>query len=531
MQNRKILRTFWILTVLLLCVSICPGPASASEDVETFPIFALRFDTEDGVQEYSAFCVRDSDSGDVYLISTAEAARQAQTGCDVFLCGIGYTEPAAYVETVGQVAYFRAPGLDQVPPYKLGAEIPETVLFCFVSETDGELCSMISDTIVLEDGWKDFGGYLLAEGNTVEDTSILGAAVLTADATQVVGMVTRNGDNTLAILPLVNSVFPSDAAAVTAAGDLISAAEPEDDAGQEEPEEGLSPQMLVYIGIGTVLLIGILVAANKKPSAKKSDGAAPAPVPAPQPADSGTIALKRNEMASELVDFTKPSPAVSYSQNGKASAQWQLRCIRGPLEGQTFPLHDKLSIGRIPDNDVVFSAETKGVSGRHCEVVLSNGRVILQDLNATYGTYFGMEQKAKLKPNMDYQLQHGDVFILAEGGPAFRLESLTGAAVKPGFTVRGASGTLYRANADGEITFGRNPECVVAFDQNNTAVSARHCKLFRKEDTLYLVDQGSTNGTFFSEDQRLKPNVSYKVTKGARFCLVNPQNTFVITED
>ena len=45
------------------------------------------------------------------------------------------------------------------------------------------------------------------------------------------------------------------------------------------------------------------------------------------------------------------------------------------------------------------------------------------------------------------------------------------------------------------------------------------------------MDQGSTNGTYFAENQRLKPNVSYKVVKGAGFFLVNPRNAFVITEE
>ena len=45
------------------------------------------------------------------------------------------------------------------------------------------------------------------------------------------------------------------------------------------------------------------------------------------------------------------------------------------------------------------------------------------------------------------------------------------------------------------------------------------------------MDNGSTNGTFFNENQRLKPNTPYKVRKGVAFFLVSPKNTYIITED
>lgn len=549
MQKWNFSRVIVLLTALVLCISLCTVTAFASETEETVPTFVLCFDTGEGVQYYSAFCVQSAES--VYLVSAAEAGAMAQTGCDALLVGIGYSEEVTLLKTVGQVSYFRAPGLESIAAYALGTEFPGTVVISALVEEEGERYVGLSDPLLMDEGWKDQGSYYLSENDILEDTVLMGAPVLTADGTQVVGMVSRNSEMALVILPMVSHAFPSDATVVSVPSAPAAGApaeeETQDPTGEaetegtgetgeaEEPEDGKKPisTNMLLIGGGVLILLAVIVAANRKPKKKASEPAYN-PTPAADPYRNysdmgGTIPLKRNEMVSELVDIQPTAPLRRPA--APVTAKWQLRCVRGPLEGRVYPLNDKLSIGRMQDNDIVFAENTKGVSGRHCEVQISGEQVILQDLNATYGTYFGMEQKAKLKPNMDYTLKNGDVFILAEGGPAFRLEQIGSTGKKPGFTVRSAGGTLYRSNGDGEITFGRNPECVVAFDQGNSAVSGKHCKLFMKEDGLYLMDQGSTNGTYFAENQRLKPNVSYKVVKGAGFFLVNPRNAFVITEE
>lgn len=544
MQTRKFSRITVVLAVLVLCISIFAVPVSASETEETVPSFVLCFDTPDGGLNYAAFCVRSGDS--VYLMASAEAGAAAQSGSEAALLGIGYTGEAVLLKTVGQISYFRAPGLESVAAYETGTEFPNTVVVAALVEEEGERYVGLSDPVLMDEGWKDQGSYYLSEDIILEDTVLVGAPVLSADGTQLVGMVARNSAMNMVILPLIGNTYPADATVVSMPSEAVSGTpeQPQEDGSEatgqtEQPEEGAQEekepvpvQTMLLVGGGILLLLAVIVAANRKTKKKESAGAASAgggfQGPAPDAFSGGTIALKRNEMASELVDI-QPTAALS-SGAAAGPARWQLRCIRGTLEGKTYPLTGTLSIGRAPDNEIAFSESTKGVSAKHCEVQLSGGRVILRDLNSTYGTYFGMESRAKLQPNMEYTVKNGDVFILAEGGPAFRLEPVGGPGKRPGFTVRSAGGTLYRANADGEITFGRNPECVAGFDRGNSSISGRHCKLFAGEDGLFLMDQGSTNGTYFEQGQRLKPNVSYKVTKGARFYLVSPDNAFEITE-
>jgi len=45
------------------------------------------------------------------------------------------------------------------------------------------------------------------------------------------------------------------------------------------------------------------------------------------------------------------------------------------------------------------------------------------------------------------------------------------------------------------------------------------------------MDVGSTNGTFFSEENRLEPNTPYRIRKGMAFFLTNRKNTFVVVEE
>ena len=79
--------------------------------------------------------------------------------------------------------------------------------------------------------------------------------------------------------------------------------------------------------------------------------------------------------------------------------------------------------------------------------------------------------------------------------------------------------------------FGRAAGNKVQFPGEDKSVSSNHCVLYREGGKLYLMDVGSTNGTFINEKERLQPNVPYRIRKGMVFFLTNRKNTFVIVED
>ena len=75
----------------------------------------------------------------------------------------------------------------------------------------------------------------------------------------------------------------------------------------------------------------------------------------------------------------------------------------------------KTRIGRHIDNEIAFPEE-RSVSGRHCEIVLEDGKYVLRDLNSTNGIFVnGVKVTEKV-------LAHGDKIKL--GVKMFRFEKL-----------------------------------------------------------------------------------------------------------
>lgn len=122
--------------------------------------------------------------------------------------------------------------------------------------------------------------------------------------------------------------------------------------------------------------------------------------------------------------FPKTVPADPIGKTMPAQALPQLRLVgtEGVFAGRRFALEGALRLGRLPDqNDLVFPADTTGVSGRHCVVRLTNGGATLTDLGSSFGTFLG--DGARLQPNQAVELKVGDSFTLGSQKQRFTLES------------------------------------------------------------------------------------------------------------
>ncbi|WMJ22755.1 trypsin-like peptidase domain-containing protein [Paludicola sp. MB14-C6] len=85
--------------------------------------------------------------------------------------------------------------------------------------------------------------------------------------------------------------------------------------------------------------------------------------------------------------------------------------IAGLLIGKSFSINEKVLIGRDSSKcKIAFPIDTKGVSGKHCEVYNENNSLYLKDLNSTYGTF--LSNGTKLIPNTPVKLNIGDSFYL-----------------------------------------------------------------------------------------------------------------------
>lgn len=92
----------------------------------------------------------------------------------------------------------------------------------------------------------------------------------------------------------------------------------------------------------------------------------------------------------------------------------------GLLAGNIYNVSNVIKIGRDPARcNLVFPADTPGVSAYHCEVRASSQGALLTDKGSSYGTF--LENGMKLVPEQTYILHNNEGFYLADGKNRFRV--------------------------------------------------------------------------------------------------------------
>lgn len=539
MNMKQLSRIITLVLALVLCMSVCLQTAAAYYEEPTesaqekpleenpdkimeqadvqgrtidydpdMPIFSLIFEKDDDVVTTTAFYVQDTHGdGSTYLITTNVTTPLVQDGYNTILAKAGYEEEATYIASKGQFAFYYAPGLEELQPLQIADGFTSLLIAFFQNVKDD---SFFLDYDVFDiSGWVDFGTYYLNAGSTLSSTVYLGAPCMELNDLRIAGLITTRNDGQIAVQSLLDLKFLPETALFDAEGNALY-----------EPEtvfEGVSTVTYVIVGAVILVLIFVLTRRSGKPSSTSA-----------APVDSGsyghTVSLDRDAFSPQPISPISPiSPIQPVS-----SAQWQVRAMGGQMEGKVYMLSNVLRFGRGSRCDVVFPQNAPGISGEHCELTVENGRVVLRDLGSSYGTY--LNTNTKLEPRITYSLNLGDIFTLADGGQSFRLEKAGAAFQGTGPSVRKIdTGESYNGDMNGQISFGRDSRSQVVLSDG--AVSSVHCTLYREGGQLYLKDSGSTNGTFFAQDKRLKPNHPYKVKKGVSFFLVSPKNTFIITEE
>lgn len=121
--------------------------------------------------------------------------------------------------------------------------------------------------------------------------------------------------------------------------------------------------------------------------------------------------------------FPKTAPVDPIGRTMPADAFPELRLvgIEGCFAGRRFAVNGAVRLGRLPEkNDLVFPADTTGVSGTHCVVRLTGGGAALTDLGSSFGTF--LNDGTRLQPNQPVELKVGDTFALGSQKQKFRLE-------------------------------------------------------------------------------------------------------------
>ena len=151
--------------------------------------------------------------------------------------------------------------------------------------------------------------------------------------------------------------------------------------------------------IGLVAVVVIAAAAFFVLKGKKK---APAAVPASAPA---------------YTSVTKPASAPVAAA---VDTRPRLQGVSGVFAGQRFSIDGSVRIGRDPArNDLVYPADTQGISGVHCVVMVDGDTIWLKDLGSTYGTFLASGQR--LAASEAVRVQIGDKFYLGSEKEVFVL--------------------------------------------------------------------------------------------------------------
>lgn len=107
--------------------------------------------------------------------------------------------------------------------------------------------------------------------------------------------------------------------------------------------------------------------------------------------------------------------------NNVAGGHITIHCVRGALSGKSFEvgLSGAILFGRDASAVVRFPQDTKGISGRHCEIMSNGGKLVIVDRGSTYGTY--LVDGRKLEPNVPYDINNGTIFYLASRENKFEI--------------------------------------------------------------------------------------------------------------
>ena len=178
-------------------------------------------------------------------------------------------------------------------------------------------------------------------------------------------------------------------------------------------QSSMLPTALICVAV-LVVAVAAAVVILRRGKGRSVHTARPGPNPNPNPGPTP------NPEKDDFPDTQKVDP-IGETQPVEALEELRLVGTDGYFAGRRFALTGALRLGRLPDkNDLVFPADTTGVSGVHCVVRLTSAGATLTDLGSSFGTFLNGSQK--LTPHQSVELKPGDTFSLGSQRQKFRLE-------------------------------------------------------------------------------------------------------------
>ena len=181
---------------------------------------------------------------------------------------------------------------------------------------------------------------------------------------------------------------------------------------------GMMTTVLICVGLlaAAAVVAVLILRRNRKPASA---------VHRKDIAGGGSSSSDRKEDRGSTFPKTGKVDEIGETQPAEALEELRLVGVNGHFAGRRFALTGTLRLGRLPDkNDLVFPADTTGVSGVHCVVRLTSGGATLTDLGSSFGTFLNGQNK--LPPQQSTALKPGDTFALGSQRQTFRLERKSG---------------------------------------------------------------------------------------------------------
>lgn len=191
--------------------------------------------------------------------------------------------------------------------------------------------------------------------------------------------------------------------------------------GDQDKDPGNNTIVIILICVIALLAAAVVVVLFLK---KKGNTSAPASTSSTSTASSVTSTTFTPTADAAEPEFPKTMPVVdSIPKTMPAYGVETYRLVgeAGFFKGRRFAVDRPMRIGRDPEkNDLVFGADTAGVSGVHCIVTPVEGGVSLTDLGSSYGTT--LRDGTKLTPKVSVVLKDGDSFSMGSAKQVFRIE-------------------------------------------------------------------------------------------------------------
>lgn len=124
-----------------------------------------------------------------------------------------------------------------------------------------------------------------------------------------------------------------------------------------------------------------------------------------------------------LLKGKKPAPKPGGDRpagGGMELGDLRIQGMTGVFAGKRFALNQQLRLGRDPNrNDIVYPANTQGVSGVHCMLTYDpvSGQLYIKDLGSTFGTV--VNRTMRLAPSQPMALKVGDQFWVGSENQCF----------------------------------------------------------------------------------------------------------------